>query len=482
MSNTLSAGAEGWVVEAWSQGLPAPRADRAASTGSAQDAAAQAEFIIRAITQLLQCRDPADACRLLANRLQQFLGCGRVAVGLCESRRRRCRLRGLSGVVRFDVHSGLVHAVQDALNEALLRGCCTSWPPPDASQRHALLAHQKLVSLLGAQCVASLPLRDGDGRIVGLIQLIDEPAPWALRLFEHHAAALAAVLGALQRAQRSFASRALRQLARRCAGWRGRAVLLAAVVVLAGLAVPVPHRVRCHCQVQPVTRRFVVAPYDGTLEKCLVAPGDVVQAGAVLARMDPREIQWELAGLKADLARARKERDAAMAAHKTSSAQVAELEMQRLQLQMQLLEHRLANLAVRSPLAGIVVTGDLEKAEGAPLTIGQSLFEIAPLEKMVFEVSIPEKDISYVQPGMPVTVSLDACPAQAIEGVLQRIHPQAETRDHDSVFVADMELDNPQGWLRPGMHGSARVSSGYRRLGWILFHEPWSRVRRLGGW
>jgi RND family efflux transporter MFP subunit len=482
MSSTLSSGSESWVVEAWSPGLPAPEANRVASAATNHYAAVQAEFIIRAITQLLQCHDPADACRLLANRLQQSLGCRQVAVGLCDQRRKRCRVRGLSGAVRFDTHSGLVSAVQDALDEALVRGCLTCWPPADDTQRHGALAHQKLVSLLGAECVVSLPLRDGDDGTVGMIQLIDEPSPAALTLLQHHAAALAAVLGRLQRDQPGYISRALRQLSRRCASWRGRAVLLAAVVALGCLAVPVPHRVTCRCQVQPVTRRFVVAPYDGTLEKCLVSPGDVVRSGDVLARMDQREIQWELAGLQADRARAEKERDAAMAAHKTSSAQLAELEMQRLELHMQLLEHRLTNLAVRSPIAGIVVTGDLEKAEGAPLTIGQSLFEIAPLEKMLCEVSIPEKDIAHVQTGMPVTVSLDACPDQAIDGAIQRTHPRAELRDNESVFVADMELDNSPGQLRPGMNGSAKVSTGYRSLGWILFHEPWSRVRRMLAW
>ena len=261
-----------------------------------------------------------------------------------------------------------------------------------------------------------------------------------------------------------------------------RAVALAAVVALACLAMPFPYRVSTHCQVQPVTRRFVVAPYDGTLEKCLVAPGDVVRSGDVLARMDEREIQWELAGVKADRARAQKERDAAMAAHKTSSAQLAELEMQRLELKTQLLEYRLANLAVRSPIGGIVVTGDLEKAEGAPLTIGQSLFEIAPLEKMLVEINIPEKNISHVETGMPVTLSLDACPDQTMDGVLQRVHPRAELRDNESVFVADMEVDNPQGELRPGMNGTAKVDTGHRSAGWILFHEPWSRVRRSMAW
>ena len=171
-----------------------------------------------------------------------------------------------------------------------------------------------------------------------------------------------------------------------------------------------------------------------------------------------------------------------MAGHRTSAAQLAELEMERLEVQIKLLEHRMENLAIRSPIDGIVVAGDLERAEGAPLTIGQTLFEVAPLEKMNVEVEVPEEDISNVKQGMQVRVSLDAFPEDQISGTLTRIHPQAEMKDHASVFVAEFELTNSQGELRPGMNGWAEVTSGRRSLGWILFHKPWTSIRRALAW
>ena len=132
MTSTMSPGSESWVVEAWSQGVEASSANRAASAATNDYAAVQAEFVVRTITQLLQGQDAADACRLLANRLQQFLGCRQVAVGIvrtaaasgagCED----CRGRALRHALRR-----YVSAVQDALDEALVRGCPTSWPPTD---------------------------------------------------------------------------------------------------------------------------------------------------------------------------------------------------------------------------------------------------------------------------------------------------------------------------------------------------------------
>ncbi len=198
--------------------------------------------------------------------------------------------------------------------------------------------------------------------------------------------------------------------------------------------------------------------------------------------MDERENRWELARVEADRARAEKERDAARAAHRASAAQLAELDLQRLGIQQRLLQHRLDNLAIRSPIDGVVVAGDLEKASGAPLTIGQSLFEIAPLDRMLCELSIPEEDVGRIAAGGVVRVRLEARPGAALTGTVRRVHPRAELRGSSSVFVAEVELDNPDGELRPGMNGTARVEAGRGSVAWLAFHKPWARLRRLLEW
>jgi RND family efflux transporter MFP subunit len=396
-------------------------------------------------------------------------GAGAVTCGACRESR------------GFDAHAPLLSALQEAVEETLARESLTAWPLDPGNEDRAP-AHEKLATLLHASSVSSVPLRTSDERIVGVLLFVERPAENTFGLLSRHGAALAACLEASQRARGGFGARTMRQLHRRWASWRGRAAAAAVLGFVLLLALPWPYRIRCPCQVQPVTRRFVVAPYDGTLESTLASPGDVVRAGDVLARMDAREIQWKLASLQADSARAAKDRDAAMAAQRTSHAQLAELEMERLRMQIGLLEHHLDQIAIRSPIDAIVVAGDLRKVQGAPLTIGQTLFEVAPLEKMNVEVNVPEEEIAHLAPGMPVTLRLDALPEMTLAGTIERIHPQAELRQKQSVFVADMVTDNPQGRLRPGMNGWAEVTGNNRRLGWILFHKPWYRLRHLLAW
>ena len=464
-----------WVVQAWTN-----HHDKSSDGDNAEVLCA--DFVVRLISQVQMCNDAASACRLIANRLQQFLGCRQIAIGLCRGSHSRCQVQALSGVVRFDSHTGFVHALQDALEETVARGAETAWPPRENSQEHASMAHEKLLSLLGADSVVSVPLKGEDDQLVGVCLLIDAPKDDALALLAKYHAPIASCLTVVQRNQRGLISQWWRRAWAHFRSWRGRFIWAAIASLSLVLLVPVPYRITCDCELQPVVRRFVVAPYDGTLEKSLVAPGDIVVEHEVLARMDEREIRWELAGLNADLTRAQKERDASLASHRTSDAQLAKLEMARLQLGIQLLEHRLNNLAIKSPIGGVVVTGDLQKAEGAPLTIGQSLFEIAPLEKMVAEIYVPEDEIAHMHNGMDVSLELDGFPNEQIQGTIERVHPRAEVVDDESVFVAELKLNNSNGALRPGMNGHARVESGRRSLGWVLFHKPWASLRRALAW
>jgi hypothetical protein len=263
--------------------------------------------------------------------------------------------------------------------------------------------------------------------------------------------------------------------------WRKYA-LGAALVAAIILCIPFPYRVGCECQLQPVLRRFVAAPHEGILERTLVDNGDIVRQGQLLAQMEGRHLRIELAGLDAELTGAKKRRDTALAKGEIAQSQIARSEMERYAAKIELLEEQLKNLDVRSPIDGIVVSGDLEKVEGAPLELGQTLYEVAPLDEMVSEILIPESEIQYVKPGMAVEIKLNAYPFKTWSGEISRIHPRAEVIEEDSVFVADVQMTNAGVELKPGMKGSAKIQSGWSPLAWNLFHQPWEAIRYWTIW
>ncbi len=243
------------------------------------------------------------------------------------------------------------------------------------------------------------------------------------------------------------------------------------------MVIPVPYSVYCDCELQPVTRRFVAAPFEGALEKAFVEVGDPVKADQLLARMDGKEVRWEQAGNAAEYERAAKERDAHLADQKFGEAQLAKLQMERLALTTRLLENRNEHLEIRSPIDGIVVSGELKRAEGVRLAMGQSLFEIAPLDQMIVEVEIPEAELARVPAGSAATIRLEAFSGQQLEGTLKRICPRAELRRQQQVFVGEIALPNTAGQFRPGMRGRVSFPNGYATLGWRLFHRAWQKLQ-----
>jgi hypothetical protein len=67
-------------------------------------------------------------------------------------------------------------------------------------------------------------------------------------------------------------------------------------------------------------------------------------------------------------------------------------------------------------------------------------------------------------------------------GAIARIHPRSVTREKDNVFLGEIPLDNEDGDLRPGMKGRAAIRTGWRCLGWVLFHRPWNYLLTWLDW
>ena len=443
----------------------------------------QATALVELLERVMQAPDLRNACYTLAGELNTFLGTERVAIGLQPTKISRCRLTAISGMAQFDTRSPAAAVMEAAMEEALLRKDVTRWPIADEQQRHAALAHKNLCALEEVTAVASIPLYNHEGNAVGVIQVFDAAdakLTAATQFLEAAAQPLAVSLASAARSEGGRCARTIRTIGRSLRCTTGKVALAGAAVVAAAMFIPVQHKIHCDCTLEPVTRRYVAAPFESSLEKAMVKPGDLVKEGELLAQLDGREIRWKRAGVEADRQQAVKRRDTAQATHSYADQQIARLEIQRLELELQLLDHRAQNLEIRSPLAGIVTSGDLERAEGAPLTIGQTLFEIAPLQTMVVEVAIADDEVAHVTAGLPIEIRLDAYPARHWEAVAGKIQPRSEIRDSHNVFIAEVPLDNTDGNLRPGMRGRARIAAGRQPLAWILFHKPWEyAVKRL---
>ena len=198
-----------------------------------------------------------------------------------------------------------------------------------------------------------------------------------------------------------------------------------------------------------------------------------------LANLDGREIALELASLDADSTKALKMRDNHHVQGDVAAAQIAQLEYQRLQERAALLTMRQSQLDIISPADGIVLSGDIKRRTGGPVSRGQVLFEIAPLDPVLVQMGISDEDIGHVREGQEVTVRFDAFPGRAWAGSVEKVSPASQLIDGRNLFTATFELDNKDGALQPGMRGDGSIQVNQRSPAWIYFHKPVQSLMRL---
>ncbi|NIM04603.1 MAG: efflux RND transporter periplasmic adaptor subunit [Armatimonadetes bacterium] len=114
---------------------------------------------------------------------------------------------------------------------------------------------------------------------------------------------------------------------------------------------------------------------------------------------------------------------------------------------------------VRAPRAGVILRKFVE--QGTIITSGRSaiaqgtdIVELGDLSKMFAEVSLDESDVAKVRLEQPVEIQVEAFLEEKFRGVVTRIAPQAATEQNITTVSVDVEIDNPDARLKPGMTAS----------------------------
>ena len=72
-------------------------------------------------------------------------------------------------------------------------------------------------------------------------------------------------------------------------------------------------------------------------------------------------------------------------------------------------------------------------------------------------------------------IRLTATNGDPIEQPIDGVYPSAELRDDQNVFVAQINVDNSDGTLRPGMRGDAIAYGPIRPWLWSLVRSGWEK-------
>jgi multidrug efflux pump subunit AcrA (membrane-fusion protein) len=261
---------------------------------------------------------------------------------------------------------------------------------------------------------------------------------------------------------------------------RGIAVTITALL-LAAMLFPTPYRVKADVRIEPQSPRIVSAPFEAMIEDVLVHPGDVVKAGQTLLTLDGRPLRLERQSLEAEIYQSAKQKDISLAAGRIAESQQAQLKYQQLLRRRDLIDRRLEQLTVSSPIDGVIVSGDLRRSVGASLELGRVLLEIAPLDRVMVEIAIPEYEISMVEENANAKIRVDASGAPTINRSITEIYPAGELREDKVVFISLIELDNRDNAFRPGMTGKATVYGDYCPFVWPYMRRAVDQITWLVG-
>ncbi len=421
---------------------------------------------------------PIDSLRAFSDVIRQSTACSLLAIGSISGGK-KVRLEYVSDVITLDTRTDQSRRFVKTMQESANHKTAAVWPLIEGESNvvESLLL-KELVQANGMRQGVSIPLFAG-GQFAGVLVLL-----WAEKLDQdavfHELFETAVFLGLF-----------VKNFCKKGGGVRLRdgkdAVplhnkIIAVILFLALLAIALfPKEFSLHpaAIVKPVQVRYVVARFDGLLQKVFVEPGDRVEKNTKLAILDGRELELELRTIRADSAKSLKTRDNYMANGNVAAAQIALLEYKRLQERESLLLGRQQQLSLQSPYGGIVLSGDLKQSEGGPVAKGEVLFEVAPLERVLLQLLVADEDIFYVRKGAEVDVHFDAFPGMLWKGEVDRIAPRSERVQGENVFLVTFEIANRDGLLLPGMQGYASVYCGKKSLAWIYFHKPWYALRRL---
>ncbi len=433
--------------------------------------------VLALIAELLDEPTLQSALDGFAGALQQRFGATRAVLALVDGN----DVLGVGAIAQrthFDAGSTEVRLLLDAMEEAAALECTVCYPTDDASPG-AFTAHRALLAARTGTCVVSVPLYRGEALVGALLLERDDGRvfkPVTIDLLERVALVTAPLLAIRCEAERGAGERLRRDLRtvleRRLGAERLGARLalgIALTAVMLGLLVPVQRDVRAATELVPRERRLVTAPVAGFVDEVLVAAGERVVPGQLLARLDRRELELEAAREEGEWASAAADLRAAMANHDRQASAIAQARLEQERAQRALIEHRFERGELRAPIAGLIASGNPLDAVGAPVTRGDTLFEIVPGDGYEAHLLVDAADIRDVREGQMGQLKLEGRSGEPLAFTVRTIHPVAESGDGMNRFRvrADLVADEAH-LLHPGERGLARLAVGNTSvLGWL---------------
>ena len=193
-----------------------------------------------------------------------------------------------------------------------------------------------------------------------------------------------------------------------------------------------------------------------------VAQERSARANLQMVEAGPRRDQIEAA--RAQLKAARDHLDLLLAGPRPFQVEAARGQVSQARAALDLAGSRLREAAIVSPINGVVLRKNLEAGEMA--NPGVSILTLVDPTDLWLRAYVPETDIGRIKVGMAARITIDAYKDRTFSGKITEIASEAEFTPKNVqtkkervnlVFRIKIAVDNPQGFLKPGMPADADI-------------------------
>ena len=421
----------------------------------------------------------------MVNQLADQFSCERVSIGFRQGL--TIRLLALSHLASFDSRTQLVRRVEAAMEEAVDQRCTMVYPGEAEQASLVTRAHVELSEQPGGGAVCTVPLPGRSG-LIGAVVLERSARRAFAREEVAECESLVRVSGPVLDLkllnERSWYAKGVESMLDAAAGVIGSAYLKLKVLTLVLLAfililsfVDGRYEVTAQAGIEGSVRQILVAPQNGYVKKAMVQAGNRVKKGQIMAQLDDRSLQLERLKWQSERNKVEKQYQQALAEHDRIELGILGAQIAQVDAELLLVETQLEHTQLRAPFDGMVVSGDLSQSLGAPVDVGQVLFEVALLDSYRVALEIDDNDIAGINKGKHGKLIIAALPQSAIAITVDQVIPIAVSSGVRNYFRVEASLDERADLLLPGMRGIAKIDLGERKLLWIWTHALTERIR-----
>ena len=210
-------------------------------------------------------------------------------------------------------------------------------------------------------------------------------------------------------------------------------------------------------QLEAKTLNNITAQAGGRVKQILVAVGDRVAAGQVVARMEATQAsaaQIQLADAKTNFARMDE-------LYKVGGISKAQWEQAKSALEQAKLSYGNAseNTLLRSPISGFVTAKNYDNGDVTSPTLPILVIQqVSPLKVVV---NVSEQYYTRLKPGLEASLSVEALGTQSFSGRITKVYPTVDATTH--TVGVEIEVPNKAQRLRPGMYARLSLDFGTRQ-------------------